>query len=56
MRFDSDEIDECSEQLKGHTNWAYAEMVEPKILKRELKAGNVIIFFDDEANEDGEYE
>jgi len=52
----SELLDVACRDMKQHTNWAYADTVEPKILKRELKAGNVIIFFDEPANEDGECE
>lgn len=44
---DSKGLDYFSERINGHTNWAFADAVEPKILKRELKKSNVIIFFDD---------
>jgi len=46
MRFDSDNYDEVCEQIKGHTNWAYADEVTPEIRTREINKGNVIIFFD----------
>jgi hypothetical protein len=56
MRLDSDELDECCEEMHGHTNWAYADTVSKEILADQLKKGNVVIFFDEEPNEDGEYE
>ena len=49
-------IDKACEDTKGHTNWAYADTVTSAIITREINKGNVIIFFDDPANEDGEYE
>ena len=56
MRYNSYEMDDACENMFGHNNWAYADTVPKKILERELKAGNVIIFFDEPQNEDGEDE
>ena len=47
MRFDSDAIDECCQELFGHTNWEYVQ-TKPK------KDGHCVMFHQSPINEDGE--
>ena len=45
--FTHHQIDYVCEMNKGHNNWAYADVIDPKILKQEVANGNVIVFFDE---------
>jgi hypothetical protein len=55
-RFDSDYLDEACECVKGHTNWAYFSTLDEDMQKKVLKDECVVVFFDEPADEDGEYE
>ncbi len=48
MRFSSDAIDEASEIINGHTNWAYFGMLSNIEKERALRECTVVVFFNDE--------
>ena len=52
----SDILDECCEQMLGHTNWAYFDTLTKKEQEYAVKNEKVVVFFEERANEDGDYE
>ncbi len=55
MRLNSEELDDACEQINGHTNWAYFDTLDAKEKKAVLKSETVVVFFEEPANEDGDY-
>jgi len=55
MKFDSDAIDICCEEILGHTNWAYAEKTDyEKIMSRRNgdhpnsdRIHSIVVFYND---------
>ena len=53
----SDEIDNCCEEMLGHTNWAYADTISKEQMKKYKKNKDIaciVVFFEDPCEEDKE--
>ena len=58
-RYKADAIDECCEEITGHTNWAYADKSDyEKIMSRRNgdhpnsdRIHSIVVFYNDEEEE-----
>ena len=61
-RYNSDAIDECCEEVTGHTNWSYADKSDyEKIMSRRNgdsphsdRIHSIVVFYNDEEMDDVE--
>jgi len=59
-RYNSDAIDECCEEVTGHTNWSYADKADyEKIMSRRNgdhphsdRIHSIVVFYNDEEEEE----
>jgi hypothetical protein len=54
-RYKADAIDECCEEMLGHTNWAYADTMPRSEMKWHEKNNSiyrVVVFFNHESKEE----
>ena len=59
-RYNSDSIDECCEEITGHTNWSYADKSDyEKIMSQRNgdhpnsdRIHSIVVFYNDEEEEE----
>ena len=47
-KLSSDHIDDLCNEIKGHTNWSYADTISAEDLRAEIDKGNVVVLFDED--------
>ena len=46
-RLHSDALDECCQEMKGHTNWTYMNLLTKKQQKEMMKHGTAVVFWNE---------